>query len=54
MSIDKEIEEFIQREREVFEDKEKLTSPCQEEGKHKKGKERSENVKRRQELLKEK
>jgi len=54
MSIDKEIEEFIHKERELFEDKEKPASPCQKEEKDRKRKESLESMKRKQELLKEK
>ena len=54
MSIDKEIGNFLQEERRVFEGKERDTSPCLRNLKGKKGKEKAVVAKTRQIQLKEK
>ena len=54
MSIDKEIENFLQEEREVFEERRELETPCRKEEVHSKSKKKLDSTETRQTLLEEK
>ena len=54
MNLDREIGDFLQEERKLFEEKERETAPGLKEGKVKKGKGKAEDVETRHKQLKEK